>query len=109
MLNIQQPLDVLMYFIMLALAIGFVQMVSGYFILIREAWQSDNRAEKLKMVWIGKEYAQEFSPRGPRLIYRGAAIGGVCFLLLIIFIVVPALTGTRPPLYRAGTPYSAGK
>jgi hypothetical protein len=67
-------------------------MISGYAILVRQAFASPNRKQMLKGIfWSLDDGGFALNPRGKKLIYTGAALGLAAFLCLILTIVI-ALT-----------------
>ena len=74
MLNIKRPEDVVVVLLMGILLVGFLFMVSGYTILIKQALRCPDRRESLKRVydWRGRE--DQMDHRGLSLIFTGAII-----------------------------------
>lgn len=62
-------------------------MFSGYAVLIAVALKAANRKQALRGIWASRDYRQ-INVRGGRLIYTGAALGGLGFFTVLCWLVL---------------------
>jgi len=85
---IKTPLD---FFVVAALATAFLLMLSGYLILIRQAFASSDKKRMFKQILNLPSSLDGLNPRGLQLIFAGAAIGAVLFGAFFLCVALPAL------------------
>jgi hypothetical protein len=75
--------DIVAYIVLVAFGIAFCLMLTGFAIVFIEAYRSPNRREKFLSLVSKNRGFHLFHPRGPSLIYRGAAITLVAGIVFI--------------------------
>lgn len=82
--------DMIVFCVLLAWIVAFGLMLIGFAVVFIEAYRSPNRKEKLLSLVSMQRGFHLFHPRGPSLIYKGAAIALVGMLVLVAVMIIYA-------------------